>query len=70
MSVTGAPLGPGFAHAMWICAGLCGVGNAVAVATVGPGAHVHVHPLPAVDHSCTGREVLTPSNELGRDVPR
>ncbi|MCO1659924.1 MFS transporter [Pseudonocardia humida] len=70
MSVTGAPLGPGFGPAMWICAGLCAVGGAVAAATVGRGARVHVHPLPAVDHPCTGREVLAPSNGSGRSVAR
>jgi EmrB/QacA subfamily drug resistance transporter len=59
MSVTGAPLGPGFAYAMWICAGLCGIGSAVAAATIGRGAHVHVHPLPAVEHPGTGPELLT-----------
>jgi EmrB/QacA subfamily drug resistance transporter len=68
MSVTGAPLGPGFAPAMWICAGLCGIGGAIAYATVERGARVHVHPLPAVEHACVGHDVLAPSLAPGRDL--
>jgi hypothetical protein len=68
ISVTGAPLGPGFARAMWICAGLCGVGAVIAFGTVGRGARVHVHPLPGVDHAYAGREIVTRSNDLGRYV--
>jgi hypothetical protein len=47
VSTTGAPLGPGFGWAMGICAALCALGAAV---TVGRGARVHTHLLPAIDH--------------------
>ena len=67
MSTAGAPLGPGFGRAMWICAGLCAAGAAIAVLSVGRGARVHVHPHPAVDHGATGRTLLTPSHASGRD---
>jgi EmrB/QacA subfamily drug resistance transporter len=49
----GAALGPGFGRALWIAAGLCVVGAAIAAATVGRGAAVRPVPLPGLDHPCT-----------------
>jgi EmrB/QacA subfamily drug resistance transporter len=47
---TGGSVGARFGWAMGICAALCAVGAAVAATTVGRGARVHIHPVPAVDH--------------------
>jgi EmrB/QacA subfamily drug resistance transporter len=50
---TGAgALGPGFARAMLISAGLCALGAIIAWLTVRRGADVQPRALPAIDHSC------------------
>jgi hypothetical protein len=48
----GGPLGPGFARAMLISAGLCALGGIVAWLTVRRGAGVRPSALPAIDHAC------------------
>jgi hypothetical protein len=49
---TDAALGPGFARAMLISAGLCGLGGILAWCTIDRGAKVRPTPVPAVTHSC------------------
>jgi EmrB/QacA subfamily drug resistance transporter len=46
------PLGPGFARAMLITAGLCVLGGAVAFATISRGAPVTSHVLPGLHQPC------------------
>jgi hypothetical protein len=46
------PLGPGFAQAMLISAGLCILGGAVAAATIRRGVPVEQHTKPALHQPC------------------
>lgn len=48
----GEPLGPGFARAMLIAAGLCVAGGLVALATIRQAAPVRRHVVPGVNHAC------------------
>lgn len=58
---TTGPLGPGFARAMLIAAGLCWAGSVVAFVTVRTGVRVRPHPPPGVRHTC-----LDPCTRLDR----
>lgn len=51
-TTSGGSLGTGFATAMFISAGLCGLGGVVAAVTVGRGTPVGTHTLPAVNQGC------------------
>jgi EmrB/QacA subfamily drug resistance transporter len=46
------PLGPGFGHAMLVCAGLCASGAAVAFLTIRRAATIIPHPMPALHQPC------------------
>lgn len=46
------PLGPGFARAMVVCAGLCAAGAAVAFLTIRRAATITPHPMPGLHQPC------------------
>lgn len=51
-TMSGGPLGAGFALAMFISAVLCALGGAVAALTVGKGVPVRLYTLPAINQAC------------------
>lgn len=60
------PLGPGFARAMLVSAGLCVLGGAVAFFTVGRGAVVECHVLPGLHQPCQTPSRSAPPTTRGR----